>query len=139
MPSSARVNGGDPQAAGRARQRIKLAAIGYVNSRHGVDSDPALVRAGVALLCRAAIEYVEALSGARPQLRGRRGDSEQLQLAAIAYAAARHGVDADVGMAREGLAMLCQAAIGYVESLSADEPSKRPVDPQRQIGNGARP
>lgn len=57
-----------------------------------------------------------------------------LQLAAIAYAAARHGVDADVGMAREGLAILCQAAIDFVESLPKEDQAKRAVDPHLQIG-----
>ena len=142
MPSHSRPLGGDPQAAGRGRQRLKLAAIGYVNARHGVDADAALAQAGLVRLCRASIEFVEALPGERlKNYRGdltRRGDTETLKIAAIAYVSARHGIDADVGMAREGLALLCQAAIGYVESLPDEEP-KRTADPHLQIGIGARP
>lgn len=44
MPSHARVNGSDSHAAGRARQRLKLGAIGYVHARHGIDTDADLVR-----------------------------------------------------------------------------------------------
>lgn len=140
MPPHTRVNGGDSQASGRARQRLKLGAIGYVNARHGIDTNASLVRAALKLLCQMAIEFVEALPGT--QLKNRRtdlylqGDSEPLQLAAIAYVSARHGIDADVGMAREGLAFLCQASINFVESLPKEEP-KRPADPRLQIGGGA--
>jgi len=55
---------GDSHAAGRARLRLKLAAIAYSNSRHGIDADVGLARAGLALLAQAAIEYYEALAGA---------------------------------------------------------------------------
>ena len=55
----------------------------------------------------------------------------------LARNAARYGIDADVGMAREGLALLCQAAIGFVESLPDETAPKHPADPQLQIGNGA--
>lgn len=145
MPAHARVNGGDAHAsnshaAGRARQRLKLAAIGYVNARHGIDTDVDLARAGLMFLCQMAIEFVASLPGT--YLKNRRidlyaqGNSETLKLAAIAYVSARHGIDADVGMSREGLAILCQAAIDFVESLPKDEP-KRSADPHRQIGNGA--
>jgi len=58
-----------------------------------------------------------------------------LCVVAIAYASSRHGVDADVGMAREGLAMLCQAAIDYAESLPREDAAKRSA-PHLQIGNG---
>jgi hypothetical protein len=142
MPSHARVNGGDSAASGRGRQRLKLAAIGYVNARHGLDTDADLVRKALRNLCQMAVEFVAALSGT--QLNNRRvdlwnqGDTDSLKLAAIAYVCARHGVDADVGMSREGLAFLCQAAVDYVESLPKEEP-KRPLDPQRQIGGGVRP
>lgn len=107
-------------------------AIGYFNARHGIDADNTLVRAGLVRLRQSAIEYVEALDGNRlrnRQLDSAQGNSEMLQLAAIAYAGSRHGIDADVGMVREGLAMLCQAAVGYVESLPREEMSatKAPV------------
>src|SRR5680860_618252 len=141
MPSYARVNGSDhaanPHAAGRGRQRLKLAAIGYVNARHGIDTDVDLARAGLMFLCLMAIEFVAALPGTL--LKNRRidlyaqGNHETLKLAAIAYVSARHGIDADVGMTREGLAQLCQAAIDFVESLPRDDPSKRSTDPHRQI------
>jgi hypothetical protein len=91
-------------------------------------------------LCQKAIEFVEILSGA-PMKNLRvdisQGDSEMLAIAGIAYAHARHGIDADVGMAREGLAMLCQASINYVESLPKEDPLKRPSNAHFQIGNGA--
>ena len=145
MPSYARVNGGDvptsnSHAAGRGRQRLKLGAIGYVNARHGIDTDADLARAGLMNLCQMAIEFVGTLSGTH--LRNRRidlykqGNSGSLQLAAIAYVSARHGIDADVGMSREGLALLCQAAIDFVESLPKGDQTqpKRSVDPHLQIG-----
>ena len=141
MPVQARVNGSDSAASGRARQRLKLAAIGYVNARHGIDTDADLVHKGLKNLCQMAAEFVQALN--LSQLNNRRidlwaqGDTESLKLAAIAYVCARHGIDADVGMTREGLAFLCQAAINFVEGLPKEEP-KRPLDPQLQIGGGAR-
>jgi hypothetical protein len=141
MPSYARVNGGDSHAAGRARQRLKLAAISYFNARHGIDTDVELARAGLMFLCQMAVDYfVASLPGTH--FKNRRldlyaqGDSEMLQLAAIAYVGARHGVDADVGMTREGLAILCQAAIDFVESLPKEDQSKRSADSHLQIGNG---
>lgn len=140
MPSHARVNGGDSQASGRARQHIKLAGIGYANARHGLDATLELVSASRRFLRQKAIEFVMTLSGA--SLKNRRldpncGDSEMLELAAIAYASARHGIDADVGMAREGMALLCQAAIDYVESLPREEGSRRPANAHFQLGGGA--
>ncbi len=143
MPSHTRVNGNgsDSHAAGRARQQLKLSAIGYQNVRHGIDADIDRAHAGLMTVCKRAIEFVASLPGA--QLKNRRidlyaqGDYEMLQFAAIAYACARHGVDADVGMAREGLAELCQAAIDFVESLPREDQPKRPADPHFQIGNGA--
>jgi hypothetical protein len=140
MPAHARANGGDSLAAGRGRQRLKLVALGYVNARHGVDADVELARAGLERLCQVAVEFVDTLAGTT--LKSRRigsyhqGDSSTLQLAAIAYASARHGIDADVGMAREGLALLCQAAIGYVESLPWEDSPKRQAGTHLQLGNG---
>jgi hypothetical protein len=71
MANNVRVSGGngDSHAAGRARQKLKLAAIAYVNARHGVDADAGLSRAGLALLCSVAIEYYESLTGADPSKR----------------------------------------------------------------------
>jgi hypothetical protein len=139
MPPHARVNGSDSLAAGRARQRLKLAALGYVNARHGIDASVELVNAGLVLLCKAALEFVESFHGALLKTRRidlRQGSSEMLKLAAIAYANARHGIDADVGMAREGLALLCQAAIDYVESLPREDAAKRSTNPNFQLGEG---
>lgn len=140
--SHTRVNGGDsPAAQGRARQRLKLAAIGYVNSRHGVDASVELAHAGLIGLRKVALEFVDALPGAL--LKNRRiefwrpSNDAALQLAAIAYVSARHGIDADVGMAREGLALLCQAAIDYVETLPKEDAAKRSLHTHLQIGNGA--
>lgn len=139
MPAHVRVNGGDSLAAGRSRQRLKLYAIGYVNARHGIDSSEELVQAGCKLLRQAALDFVDALSGSL--LRTRRydsqGEDETLKLAAIAYVNSRHGIDADVGMAREGLSLLCQAAIDYVESLPRDGGVKRSNISHLQLGNGA--
>jgi hypothetical protein len=133
---------GDSLAAGRGRQRLKLAAIGYTNARHGVDATPEIASAALALLCKMAIEFVEALPGFLVKNRRtdlyRQVDSEMLQLAAIAYASSRHGIDADVGMAREGLALLCQASINFVEQLPKEDPPKRTV-PSFQLGAGVRP
>lgn len=145
MPAHSRVNGGDVQAsnspaAGRARQRLKLSGIGYAHSRHGIDTDLDLCAKASMVLRQMAVEFVASLPGTG--LRNRRidllaqADGTLLELAAIAYASARHGVDADVGMAREGMALLCQAAIDFVESLPKEEP-KRAADPLIQIGSGA--
>jgi hypothetical protein len=138
MPPHVRANGGDSLAAGHARQRLKLLAIGYASARHGVDGDLELVRAALTRLRQGAVEYVEAAAPHAVKNRriDRPGNSEMLQLAALSYANARHGIDADVGMAREGLAMLCQAAIGYVEVLPWEDSLKRSTGLHLQLGNG---
>jgi hypothetical protein len=141
MPTHSRVigNGTDSHAAGRGRQRIKLAAIGYAHARHGVDADETLARAALTNLCKMAIEYVEAaIPGSTKNRRmDRPGNSDMLRLAAIAYTNARHGMDAERGIINEGLAILCQAAIEYVEALSRDEAAaKRTTSPSFQIGHG---
>jgi hypothetical protein len=70
MPSHVRVTqNGDSHAIGRARLRLKLAALAYTNSRHGIDADPGLSRAGLQVMCLAAIQYYEALTGADPAKR----------------------------------------------------------------------
>lgn len=138
MPAHARANG-DSLAAGQGRQRLKLLAIGYASSRHGVDGEVALVRAAITRLCQGAVEYVTAATPHAVKNRriDRPGNSEMLQLAALAYANARHGIDADVGMAREGLSMLCQAAISYVEALPWEDSLKRSTGLHLQLGNGS--
>lgn len=141
MPSHTRVTGIDsPAAQGRARQRLKLFAIGYVNARHGIDASVDRAQAALFSLCQTAIEFVEALPGSLLKNRRidlyRQGDNSTLQFAAIAYAHARHGIDADVGMAREGLALLCQASIDFVESLPREDLAKRSNGLPHQIGSG---
>jgi hypothetical protein len=145
MPPT-RVNGnGDAAAAGRGRQRLKFAGIGYAASRHGVDATVELTQAARKLLRQYALEYVAALPGDLLRNRridlaiaGRQGDDEMLCIAAIAYASARHGVDGDVGMAREGIALLSQAAIDFSETVPREEPStKRSSSPHLHLGNGS--
>ncbi len=154
MPPQARFSG-DSLAAGHGRQKLKLSAIGYDSSRHGVDADAEIAHMGLVLLCQTSLEYHEALMGDSPKnrpvdpyfqvdgidlpeiSRARR----RLQIAACAYVHARHGIDADQGMSRAGLAILAQAALEYYEALVAAAPKWQqppPTDPQRQLGNGAR-
>jgi hypothetical protein len=140
MPAHARATGGDSHAAGRARQHIKFAACGYAAIQHGVDATVERARAASVFVRKKAIEYVATLPG--DLLRNRRldpnlGDSEMLDFAALAYASVRHGIDADAGMVREGLALLCQEAINYVETLPKEDLPKRSAAAHLQIGNGA--
>jgi hypothetical protein len=142
VPSIVRVtSNGDSHAIARVRQRLKLAAIGYAAARHGIDADVRKCRAGFIRLARMSIEYGETLMGADPRKRPidphLLPDNEDLMLAAIAYAAARHGVDADAGMSRAGLADLAQVSIDYYEVFLGAAPRKRPVDPHLQLDNGA--
>jgi hypothetical protein len=142
MPSNVRVSSvGDSHAMGRARLKLKLSAIAYASSRHGVDSDAVLSNAGRVFLHKAALDYYEALTGAtlhkRPADPHLQRDDARLNLAAIAYANARHGVDADAGLSRAGLALLCSVAIEYCEALVSADPRKRPIDPHLQLEHGA--
>jgi len=138
MPSNVRVSSvGDSHAMGRGRLKLKLAAIAYVNSRHGIDSDAVLTRAGRVFLHTAAFEYYEALTGAPHHKRSidpqRESQDVKLDLAAIAYVNARHGIDADAGLSRAGLALLCSIAIEYCEASTHADPRKRPIDPHLQL------
>jgi hypothetical protein len=103
-----------------------------------VDGDVELVRAALTRLCQGAVDFVAAAAPSAVKNRriDRPGNSEMLQVAALAYANARHGIDADVGMAREGLAMLCQASISYVEALPWEDTVKRSTGLHLQLGNG---
>jgi hypothetical protein len=47
-----------------ARAAVKIAAIGYGMSRHGVDACMEYTRAAIGVLCQAAIGYCAAASGA---------------------------------------------------------------------------
>lgn len=154
LPPARHFGTGDSLAAGYGRQKLKLEAIGYVSARHGVDADADLVMSGFSFLAQAALEYYEALKGVSPK--NRPSDPyfliddvdvpeaararQRLKLAAIAYVNARHGMDADHGMSRAGLALLAQAAIEYYEVLAAigAASKKAPIEVQRQLGNGAR-
>lgn len=139
MHGHARAIGGDSHAAGRGRQHLKLAAIAYAAALHGLHATVERANAARRWLREKAMEYVAALP--ENLLKGRRldpnlGDSEMLELAAIAYAHARHGMDADVGMTREGMALLCQEANNYCESLPREEVAKRQVGAHFQLGSG---
>jgi hypothetical protein len=138
VPSHPYGSGGDPRAQGIGQQRLKLGAIGYSEARHGVDATLERAQAARMVLRRLAVEYAEAVTGT--SMKNRRidkGDDELLCFAAIAYTGSRHGIDADVGMAREGMGMLCQEAINFAESLPREESSKRP-GPRLHLGEGAR-
>ena len=90
------------------------------------------------VLRRLALEYAEAVTGTSTKNRRLdKGDDEVLCFAAIAYTGSRHGIDADVGMAREGMGMLCQEAINFAESCPREESTKR-SGPRLHLGEGAR-
>jgi hypothetical protein len=135
-------SGGDSAAAGRARQHLKIAGLGYYASRHGMDADEARVSSARDFVCQQAIAYAETvmpLKNRRTDLY-RQADCERLLDVAIAYGECRHGNDADVGMTREGMAMFCQEAVNFYESLPLkEEPAKRPGSLPFQLGNGVRP
>lgn len=154
MPPHARQSGtgpGDSHAAGLGRQKLKLSAIAYASARHGVDADTEIALAGLAYLSLTALEYYEALMGVSPKNRPpdpffqaesvdmpeARRARQRLSLAALAYVNARHGIDADAGMSRTGLALLAQAALEYYEALAALVPKRQASESHRQLGNGA--
>lgn len=43
------------------RVQLKLAALAYVETRHGADAGTGFTRAGLQALCAAAVRYTEAL------------------------------------------------------------------------------
>lgn len=119
-----------------ARIRLKLYALAYVESRHGIDASPAFSWDALALFCQSAIAYVGALEGTKknlsdPSIHKDRGPANErtmtgdrvaaarteLKLAALGYEACRRGADAYTQMASSGLGLVCQAAIRYVEAL----------------------
>ena len=157
MPPHARHAGTAPGptdslAAGQGRQKLKLGAIGLVTARHGVDATVELAHAAVVYYCQMGLEYYEALMGTSPKNRpvdpylqfGEidvpevKRSRERFVLAGFAYAGARHGIDADAGMARTGMALMAQAALEYYETLVRVAPKKQPTEVPRQIGNGIR-
>jgi len=134
------TSNGDSHAAGRARLRLKFAAIGYDNARHGIDASPELNRAALLKLASAAWEFYEVLNPGRvgwddvlATLEG--GEIVDLALAAISYDNSRHGIDADVGLIRAALEFLCSAAIAYCESVPRHS---RPHHATPALGEGAR-
>jgi len=132
-------NNGDSHAAGQARYGLKIAAIGYDSARHGIDADVKKARTGRAHLHSAAFEYYEAITGTRLQKRSidLYQFDDDLTHAASAYVNARHGIDADTGLCRAGLALLCSASIEFCEAVAGADPRNRPVDPHLQLNNGA--
>lgn len=120
-----------------ARVQLKLYALAWVESRHGVDTSPAFVWDALVLFCEAAKRYVCSFDNSNPNklvdptitkdiggasertMTGRTAAAgrQQLKLGALAYEATRRGADGGIGFSRDGLAMLCQAAISYVEQL----------------------
>jgi len=122
-----------------ARIRLKLYALAYVEARHGVDASPALLWDALVIYCEAAKAYVGALErtskhhlidhslgddrgaangrtmggAARDRVSAAR---TQLKIAALAYEANRRGADS-TAYDGFGLALVCQAAITYVEAL----------------------
>jgi hypothetical protein len=143
MPPQPRMpSGGDSAAAGRARQHLKISALGYYASRHGIDADEARVKSARDFVCQIAIVYAEAVMPVKNRRTDlyRQTSCERLLDVAIAYGECRHGNDADVGMTREGMAMLCQEAVNFYEALPLKEDAaKRSTLPPFQLGTGMRP
>lgn len=142
---------GDSRAAAEARVRLKLAAISFASSPPwGVD----LVSASVISLCGAALAYYAAVQGIDYVPAGAEdptidlgdridasmsplvvrvvGTRIRLKLAAIAYANARHGVDAHLEFTRESLGSLCAAAVAYAEALAEARSQLQQRQPKQQ-------
>ena len=141
-PQPGFTSGGDSHASGKARQHLKIVALGYYASRHGMDSDEVRVNNARDEVCKKAIVFAESVGKLKKRRTDlyRQADCETLLTLAIAYGECRHGNDADVGMSREGMAMLCQEAVNFYESLPLwEEPAKRSTAIPLQIGAGVRP
>lgn len=129
-----------------ARIRLKLYALAYVEARHGIDASPALLWDALVILCETAKIYVGALEGLdkrnlidrsladdRGAANGRTMGGQardrvsaartELKLAALAFEANRRGADS-TAYDGFGLALVCQAAIQYVEALEGPVGSK---------------
>lgn len=123
----------------QARIRLKLYALAYVEARHGIDASPALLWDALAIFCESAKIYVGALENVDKQhlvdrsLMDDRGAANGrtmgghtrdrvaaartgLKLAALAFESNRRGADS-TAYDGFGLALVCQAAISYVEAL----------------------
>jgi len=130
---------GDSPEIGRMRVRLKLAALGYVGAQHGIDASPEVSRLSVQTLRDVAGRYYEAITGRRVAERDiSNGEAlGRLKLAAQAYAAARHGVDSNIEIARAGLGVLCEAAIRYCEAMDVARPKPGSVtDPTLALDDG---
>lgn len=113
----------DTLAIAQRRVRLKLAALAFSGSRSGADAQ-GLVGRGLEFLALSAAEYVRELVGGtgRVDPRDLLTDEQHiggLRLAAIAYCETRHGSDSTTKFTESGLAMLCGAAIEYVQGLPA--------------------
>jgi hypothetical protein len=128
----------DTHQIAHARVSLKLAALAFGESRHGVDSGD-LCPAALLVLCQAAVKYVEELSGnvlpKRFEQRLETADNRNLRNAATAYASTRHGADSGQSFVSAGLARLCQSSIRYVEMLTGESKAHL-VDPALTDGNG---
>lgn len=125
------------QTTARARIRLKLAALAVKASGEIATKDDRrtaeLERAAIGMLHDAAFTYVEALVG--PDL-ARDGDAARardamvrLELAVHTYSASRVGRDATTEFCGASVAMLCNAAIAYVEAVTGrDRPGLLGLD-----------
>lgn len=144
------------QTAG-PRIRLKLYALAYVESRHGIDASEAFAWDALVLYCQAAIGYVAALEGNKnkrelvdPTIHKDRGAHNErtmnadritatrteLKLAALGYEACRRGADTYTQVAVSGLAMVCQAAIRYVEALEGPGSDKSHLVDRARLEEG---
>lgn len=106
---------GDSIEAGRARVRLKLSAIAWSHSQAGIDTSAGVSRAALGMLVESAVRYWEALMNRKYEGDRAFERTDLLKVAALAYAGARHGVDANVEICRAGLGALCEAAIRFCE------------------------
>lgn len=111
----------DSVPVAKRRVRLKLAALAFSASRHGADAQGLSIR-GLEFLALSAAEYVRELVGGTAPIDPRRLSTDErhigeLRLAALAYTETRHGADSTTKFAESGLAMLCQAAIEFMQGL----------------------
>lgn len=136
-----RDQGGDGEVAG-LRVSLKLASLAYTNLCVGTSSSPDLASASVTQLCRAAARYFLSLVGPYSVSVPDEESSVvaslrlRLQVAAVAYASTRHGVDACTEFTRAAIGELCQAAIGYAGELTRPGATHDVVDPTMHLDDG---
>jgi len=106
---------GDSVEAGRARVRLKLGAIAYVNAQIGIDANIDVSGAALDVLCEAAVHYWEAVTARKYSGQIDRENATKLRVAALAYVNCRHGVDATQEIARAGMGVLCEAAVLFCD------------------------